>query len=88
MNFTKAVFIFVLGSLVVGNGLVTILIPHAIAQVIPPPVLADPEKFSIELCADLKPFGRLKAFQLTFTDGENGFGQGLYVTSGPAANHR
>jgi len=52
------------------------------------PKLENPDKFEIQLCADLAEFGRLKVFQLTFTNGENGFPAGLYVTSGPSGDDR
>lgn len=52
------------------------------------PKLENPDKFEIQLCASLAEFGRLKVFQLTFTNGENGFPPGLYVTSGPAGDDR
>jgi hypothetical protein len=52
------------------------------------PRLADPSRFEIKLFANLAALGRLKAFQLTLSDGEQGFPRGLYVTSGPAKDDR
>jgi hypothetical protein len=73
-------------SIVMGAVLVMPIMPFATGEILTSPVLADPDKFSIELCADLVPFGRLNAFQLTFNNGENGFPAGLYATSGIAGD--
>jgi hypothetical protein len=52
------------------------------------PVLIDPN-WGVELYADFNDLGgRLKAFGLTLTNGEQGFAPGLYATSGPAADTR
>ena len=56
------------------------------------PSLADPDKFTVELFADLaghdrNPGDKLPGnwvFHLTLTEGENGFPAGLYVTGGPS----
>ena len=49
-----------------------------------PPILADPDKFEVELFADFASEGLdVNGFQLTITGGENGFPPGLYVTPGP-----
>lgn len=49
------------------------------------PILADPDKYQIELFADFSSLTPpLDAFQMTITTGENGFAPGMYVTSGPA----
>lgn len=44
--------------------------------------------FGVELFANFAQFGRLKAFQITISSGEQGFGAGMYVTSGPAVGDR
>lgn len=48
------------------------------------PTLADPEKFRVEPFADLAGHPNNWAFQLTLTEGENGFPAGLYITGGPS----
>jgi hypothetical protein len=55
---------------------------HAMAAT---PILAEPDKYQIELFADFSSLAPpLDAFQMTITEGENGFAPGMYVTSGPA----
>jgi hypothetical protein len=54
----------------------------------PVPQMARPDVFKVELFSDLRQFGRLKAFQLTISAGEQGFPPGLYVTSGPSKDDR
>jgi hypothetical protein len=50
------------------------------------PILTDPDKYQIELFADFSTLDPpLDAFQMTVTNGENGFDAGMYVTSGPAS---
>jgi len=62
-----------------------------ISQLSPPasavPVATNPA-FHVEPFADLASFGRLLAFGLHISSGENGFPAGLYVTSGPLADDR
>src|SRR5262245_26456797 len=73
--------------------LVTLLLLAAVFGMLVPraasadPILIDP-RFQVSIFGDLAPLGRLKAFQLTVTSGENGFPAGLYVTSGPAPDDR
>lgn len=52
------------------------------------PVLADPGRYKVELFSDFSSFGRLKAWQLSISGGQNGFGPGMYVTSGPLPDDR
>lgn len=52
------------------------------------PQMVSPDQFDIELFADFEELGRLKAWQLTITSGEQGFPPGLYVTSGPIPDDR
>src|SRR6476659_6882544 len=62
------------------NILNLLLISAANVYAIQMPQLVNPDKFKIELCANLAEFGRLKVFQLVFTSGENGFPAGLYMS--------
>ncbi len=48
------------------------------------PELAIPDRFRVELYADLAAYPFNWTFHLTLTSGENGFPAGLYVTGGPS----
>ncbi|MFQ5940076.1 MAG: hypothetical protein ACE5KA_00030 [Nitrososphaerales archaeon] len=72
--------LFITTTIIVSLGLIIGSTVSAFAQ----PILVDPDRFKVELFADLDDFeGLPRAFQLTITGGENGFQKGLYVTSGP-----
>lgn len=68
---------------------VTLIILTLIIGTIPVlalPQMVDPNRFQIELYADLTELGGFpRAFQMTLTEGENGFPSGLYLTSGPVS---
>lgn len=52
------------------------------------PAISNPDLFEVQLYADFAQFGRLKAFSMLITNGENGFLPGMYVTSGPSGDDR
>lgn len=52
------------------------------------PWLINNEKYKINLFADFNIEGMPKVFQLTISNGSNGFPAGMYITSGPTDDER
>jgi len=81
MNKSKAGRIFKIEVMVIA---LTTLLTMQITPALALPQMVEPDRFDIELFADLTELGGFpRAFQMTLTQGENGFPKGLYLTSGP-----